>query len=584
MKMKRKIIVEMLLVIPFLIVILSIQASYSASKNNLLKPVQAAGTITISNGILEVAVKNSSGIGTFTIGTGLNHPKPGLKVLYDHPSPSTTYTTIKVVDNHTEYVTRSSLPSASSGYTTKLLDDKKLSVVTYENQVSVSWVTPEGLAITQVIEILGTDISNTLVRVTLHITNSGNVTHTVGIRYEWDIMIEVADNSWIRAWANPNAPQSWTNNETDWVSPNFQFWETVNNPSTPAFSIYGSVALPDVDPQPTVPDRLVYASWSGSYGTAYDYTPSNRSGMDSAVLYYWNPVNLSPGASREVTAYITTAEEAIETGGGSAVWAPPAEGFLVASALTVGVTSGVSAVASAVTNPEGCPSNKLAEKASDILPDSIKKWLDSFICSKTGASIEHRVSFALFFTKQEIISIAISIAVITFAFSYAKAESLNQILSLIPIVLVTAIIVDLAKDLIREIVARRLGVWSEYRLWYFGLAMFLISSIAFKAPFSSPNRIRQHSPNLTTRKTGILSLTAIIVPLIFAGVFYMLFVNPSFTLIGNMGLVICLTAAFFDTIPIPPMNGKDIYDWSKILWLVLFVACFALYALTLLLL
>jgi len=267
----------------------------------------------------------------------------------------------------------------------------------------------------------------------------------------------------------------------------------------------------------------------------------------------------------------------------SSTWAPSAEGALVAAALTVSVTSGVSAVASAVSNPEGCPSNKLAEKANDILPDSVKKWLDSFICSKTGASIEHRVSFALFFTKQEILSIAISLAVVTFAFSYAKTENLNQILSLMPIVLVTAIIIDFAKDLVREVVARSLGVWSEYRLWYFGLAMFLISSIAFKVPFSSPNRIRHNSPNLTTRKVGILSLTAIVVPLIFAGFFYMLFVN-GFTLIGNMGLIICLTAAFFDTIPIPPMNGKDIYDWSKVLWLALFIPCFALYALCLLLL
>lgn len=113
--------------------------------------------------------------------------------------------------------------------------------------------------------------------------------------------------------------------------------------------------------------------------------------------------------------------------------------------------------------------------------------------------------------------------------------------------------------------------------------MFLISSIFFRAPFSSPNRIRHHSPKLTKRTVGLLSLTAIIVPLLFALFFYTLLTN-GFALIGNMGLVICLTAAFFDTIPIPPMNGKDIYDWSKILWLIIFVACFALYLLCLLLL
>jgi Zn-dependent protease len=587
MKMKRKAVAEFLLVLPFIVILLSIQASCSVPVGTQFQPKQAAGTVTISNGILEVAVRNSSGIGAFTIGTGQNHPKPGERVLFGHPDSQTTYTTVKVVDNHTEYVTTSSAPTASSGYTLKHLDQYKLSVLPKGTEVTVSWITPEHLAISEVIEISGTDVTNTLVRVSFHVTNGDNITHTVGIRYEWDIMIDGRDGSYLRPWTDPYTPQAWLGNETTWASPSFQFWEATNDLADPVFSIYGSVISPIGATPPTKPDRLDLANWRTVNSVAYDYNTTSQQvagqGRDSAVLYYWDPFNLSPEAGREVTAYITTFKEAIETGGGSVTWAPSAEGALVASALTVSITSGVSAVASAVSNPESCPSNKLAEKANDILPDSVKKWLDSFICSKTGASIEHRVSFALFFTKQEIISIAVSLAVITFAFSYAKAENLNQILSLVPIVLVTAIIVDLTKDLVREVIARRLGVWSEYRLWYFGLVMFLISAIAFKAPFSSPNRIRHNSPNLTTRKVGILSLTAIVVPLIFAGFFYMLFVN-GFTLIGNMGLIICLTAAFFDTIPIPPMNGKDIYDWSKILWLILFIACFALYALCLLLL
>jgi Zn-dependent protease len=267
-------------------------------------------------------------------------------------------------------------------------------------------------------------------------------------------------------------------------------------------------------------------------------------------------------------------------------WAPSAEGALVAGALTVGITSGVSAVASAASNPENFPSNSLAQKISDVLPDSVKKWLDSFISSKTGGSIEHHVGATFMLTKQEMFSVIVSLVVITFAFSYAKAETLDRILPLIPIVLVTAIIVDLVKDLVRDVVARSQGVWSEYRLWYFGLAMFLISSIALKAPFSSPNRIKHHSPKFTKRSVGLVALTAVIIPLVFAVVFYMFFVSgvTVFMLIGNMGLIICFTAAFFDIIPIPPMNGKDIYDWNKFLWLVLFILCFALYALGLLLL
>jgi Zn-dependent protease len=536
-----------------------------------------------------------TGVGTFTVGTWLSHPQPRYEVLYGHPNPETTYTTIKVVDTKNEYVTSSKNASlgaqtASSGYELKYLDESNPNVIADGTKVTINWTTPEHLAITQIIEITGTDVSNTLVRISLNVTNNDSITHIVGIRYEWDIKIDGEDGSYLRPWTDPYTPQTWLGVENNWTNPNFQFWEATNDPTTPKFSIYGSVTLPTATPNTTKPDKLALANWGSSRKCAYDYNTTDLSvggdGRDSAVLYYWTPVTLNPGVYREATAYITTFKEAIETGGGSIVWAPSAEGALIAGTLTIGITSGVSAIASAVSNPESCPSNKFAEKANDLLPDSVKKWLDSFICSKTGESIEHRVGVALIFTKQEIISIVISLIVITFAFSYAKAETLGQILSLIPIVLVTSIIVDLVKDLVREVAARSLGIWSEYRLWYFGLAMFLISSIAFKAPFSSPNRIRHHSPKLTKRSVGLLALIAIIVPLAFAVVFYMLFTNGLALIrtIGNMGLIICLTAAFFDTIPIPPMNGKDIYDWNKALWLILFIASFALYSLCLLLL
>jgi Zn-dependent protease len=61
-----------------------------------------------------------------------------------------------------------------------------------------------------------------------------------------------------------------------------------------------------------------------------------------------------------------------------------------------------------------------------------------------------------------------------------------------------------------------------------------------------------------------------------------MFVN-GFTLIGSIGMVMSLTIALFETFPIPPMNGKEIYNWSKPLWFGLFVAAFTPYILCILL-
>jgi hypothetical protein len=40
--------------------------------------------------------------------------------------------------------------------------------------------------------------------------------------------------------------------------------------------------------------------------------------------------------------------------------------------------------------------------------------------------------------------------------------------------------------------------------------------------------------------------------------------------------------ALFDSIPIAPMNGKDIYDWNKLAWAAQFLASSTLYAIWLL--
>jgi Zn-dependent protease len=126
------------------------------------------------------------------------------------------------------------------------------------------------------------------------------------------------------------------------------------------------------------------------------------------------------------------------------------------------------------------------------------------------------------------------------------------------------------------VIARIQGVWTEHRLWYFGLTMFLFSSIVFKVPFSSPSRLTHHSPKFTKRSLGLVAAAQVTISIALAAVFYAIFIS-GFTLIGNIGIIMCLTMAFFDSIPIPPMNGKDIYDWSKICWIVLFITTFILY-------
>jgi hypothetical protein len=75
----------------------------------------------------------------------------------------------------------------------------------------------------------------------------------------------------------------------------------------------------------------------------------------------------------------------------------------------------------------------------------------------------------------------------------------------------------------------------------------------------------------------LLSSASILIALIFAALFYLVYIL-GFTVIGNIGVIMCLTSAFFDSLPISPMGGKDIYEWRKAIWVLLFVVSLALFA------
>ena len=191
------------------------------------------------------------------------------------------------------------------------LDPAMVSVDPTATSVTTTWSTveqmPDALNITQVTAVEGTTVADSRVRVTTNVTNLGDGPVGIGIRYEWDLMIDGSDDSWF---AERNPDSIWTETEIAYTPPAFERFETTNDPASPVFSILGTVTGPSTfTPPPTPPDRFVYASWGASYGAAFDYTPTGMTGMDSAILYYWgnsepNAIELVPGGTVSVTQYL----------------------------------------------------------------------------------------------------------------------------------------------------------------------------------------------------------------------------------------------------------------------------------------
>ena len=273
-------------------------------------------TMTIDNGIYCVSVQGVPGYpgeGTYTVATSTGHPVPDKNVFYGgvDQDPCSTYLTVKVYDTGKEYVSTTTGPTPSSGCAVVSLDTCSPVTTQNGNHIHTTWTTPKNLLINQTIAVEGLTLGDSIVRVTTNITNNNNTaTQQVGIRYMWDLMIDDKDGSWfIGQFHDAN----WIDTECEWYSPTFCRYNTTNDPNSPILTIVGTLKPTGaLSPQPTAPDMLQFAAWSGVFDCAFDYTIGQtlaKPGNDSAIVYYWgndeaNAMTLNPGESVSATQYL----------------------------------------------------------------------------------------------------------------------------------------------------------------------------------------------------------------------------------------------------------------------------------------
>jgi hypothetical protein len=312
----------------------------------------------------------------------------------------------------------------------------------------------------------------------------------------------------------------------------------------------------------------------------YDLLPFVSHGDTSVVI---NTTNPSLDDNIFFAALFGASVDARTTPAQDDVWVPPPANAAAATIATaIGV--GASSLAVAAADPSvDLPNGKVTKKISGLLPKSVKKWLATYIASKRKLSVTEKTGSTFVPNKPEALVYCVSLAVLTFSFSYVKVNTLAEILIVLPTIFATSVLVAFVKTFVSVTYARSRGVWTENTLWYFGLAVLTVTTFAFRVPFSYPSRIVNYAPKLTKRLSAVLSSAAILISLAFAGLFYALLIS-GFTAIGSAGLAMCVLSAFFDTWPIAPLKGKKILDHSKILWTTLFITTLIFYAAWLLLL
>jgi Zn-dependent protease len=178
------------------------------------------------------------------------------------------------------------------------------------------------------------------------------------------------------------------------------------------------------------------------------------------------------------------------------------------------------------------------------------------------------------FSQTEIIQILIAIGVLTIAFAFALApnpplQNISHAVNNIPLAFIAIITAFMCHEFAHKYVAQRYGYWSEFRMYPQGLLFALIFGVligfVFAAPgavtiFGNPNKEENGKMAIAGPLTNIVICSiAILIWLIIPGV------------IGNIAFFISFInafLAFFNLLPIGPMDGLKILSWRREIWIV----------------
>ena len=240
-------------------------------------------------------------IGRFTVGTTGGDPENPYddykKLIYGHPNPGTSFTTIRIDGNDYIY-------GSSEGTFVTLPHFEGTSIVS-------DWMV-ENVVITQKLTIIYSSTGNPdALEIKYSILNDAAASKDVGVRVMIDTQLAGNDGA---PFTIPDVGN--VTKEMDFVGVDIPiYWTTMDSLTSPSVIAHGTLRGVRFDP-----DRFVIAHWPGIRNTEWDYIvdPDRYVTGDSAIGIWWNPISLSSGQSREVATFYGIGY--VSEAGGEIIW------------------------------------------------------------------------------------------------------------------------------------------------------------------------------------------------------------------------------------------------------------------------
>jgi Zn-dependent protease len=173
------------------------------------------------------------------------------------------------------------------------------------------------------------------------------------------------------------------------------------------------------------------------------------------------------------------------------------------------------------------------------------------------------------FTGTELHHLSVSVLALAVAVSgigFLPIERVGDRLAAISIPLALGFV---AHELAHKYVANRYGYFAAYQMWMPGLAFALLIGLASGGNFlfAAPGAVVILSPYFTRRQSGLIGLAGPVTNIAIVGCLLLMSYLPGVVgMIGFLGARINLWLAFFNLLPIPPLDGAKVFSWNPAIW------------------
>jgi hypothetical protein len=260
--------------------------------------------LSLANKYIKIFINNSpEETGRFAIDVTAGDPNraddDNKPLIYGHPKPWTSYTTLRINDQNYVFGKATIKRPGQKLPGGEIIDPPQVN----DNRITMK-CKYGSVVVEQILELTKSPTTGALdtARIKYVLQNTGAVPENVGLRTTFDTLVGNNDGAPFRVGKHE------ITTDTAFDSKDLpDFWQAFDSLNQPSVIAQGTLKGGDV----TTPDRLIFTNW----GKAADYpwdiplepgTTFVRAGedeLDSAVAMLWSPRVIQPGASQVITIY-----------------------------------------------------------------------------------------------------------------------------------------------------------------------------------------------------------------------------------------------------------------------------------------